>query len=210
MARIKKEDPFYTLFKQFAAEIKATGEDYVKFVEGYPGSIAMIPVMKLHEARSDEFVRKIMKELYTSFITPFDRDDISNLALRLDDIVDYMEGVCTGLDLFNMSGTRVEARQMAGLALEAAKELVEMFDHLPDYKNDPVVMEKAIAVGNIEDEGDEVYEQGLRLLFHDDTLDEARRGHVVGWMRVFDRMEGCLDACDHAAGVVRSVVMKSA
>ncbi|WP_072500240.1 DUF47 domain-containing protein, partial [Olsenella phocaeensis] len=160
--------------------------------------------------RSDEHVRKIMKELYASFITPFDRNDISDLALKMDDIVDYIEGVCTGLDLFNMSGTRVEARQMAELTLQAVKELCVMFDHLSDYKSDSVVMEKAIAVGNIEDEGDNVYEQGLRNLFHDDTLDEARRGHVVGWMRVFDRMEGCLDACDAAAGVVRSVIMKSA
>ncbi len=151
-----------------------------------------------------------MKELYASFITPFDRNDISDLALKMDDIVDYIEGVCTGLDLFNMSGTRVEARQMAELTLQAVKELCVMFDHLSDYKSDSVVMEKAIAVGNIEDEGDNVYEQGLRNLFHDDTLDEARRGHVVGWMRVFDRMEGCLDACDAAAGVVRSVIMKSA
>ena len=210
MARIKKEDPFYTLLRDFSTEILATAEDYVKFVEGYPDSITMIPAMKLHEGRSDEHVRKIMKELYASFITPFDRNDISDLALKMDDIVDYIEGVCTGLDLFNMSGTRVEARQMAELTLQAVKELCVMFDHLSDYKSDHVVMEKAIAVGNIEDEGDNVYEQGLRHLFHDDTLDEARRGHVVGWMRVFDRMEGCLDACDSAAGVVRAVIMKSA
>ena len=210
MARIKKEDPFYTLLRDFSTEILSSAEDYVRFVEGYPESIAMIPAMKLHEGRADEHVRKIMKELYSSFIPPFDRNDISDLALKMDDIVDYIEGVCTGLDLFNMSTTRVEARQMAELTLQAVKELCVMFDRLPDYKNDPVVMEKAIAVGNIEDEGDNVYERGLRNLFHDDTLDEARRGHVVGWMRVFDRMEGCLDACDAAAGVVRSVIMKSA
>ena len=183
MARAKKEDPFYALFRDFSQEILDASKDYVKFVEGYPETITMIPGMKLHESRADAHVRKIMKELYTSFITPFDRDDISDLALKMDDIVDYMEGVCTGLDLFNMSSTRIEAREMAELTHQAIVGLNLM---------------------------DDVYEQGMHRLFHDDTLDEARRGHIVGWMRVFDRMEASLDACDATAGVVRSVIMKSA
>ena len=114
------------------------------------------------------------------------------------------------LDLFNMSSTRIEAREMAELTHQAIVELNLMFDRLADYKKDPIVREKAIAVGEIEDQGDDVYEQGMHRLFHDDTLDEARRGHIVGWMRVFDRMEASLDACDATAGVVRSVIMKSA
>ncbi|OFK23547.1 MULTISPECIES: DUF47 domain-containing protein [Olsenella] len=210
MARIKKEDPFYALFREFSQEILNASEDYVRLVGGYPETISMIPTMKLHETRSDAHVRKIMKELYTSFITPFDRDDISDLALKMDDIVDYMESACTGLDLFNMSTTRVEAHQMAELTHQAIVELDVMFNHLANYKRDPLVREKAIAVGEIEDQGDAVYEQGMRHLFHDDSLDEARRGHVVGWLRVFDRMEASLDACDAAAGVVRSIIMKSA
>ena len=109
-----------------------------------------------------------------------------------------------------MSSTRIEAREMAELTHQAIVELNLMFDRLADYKKDPIVREKAIAVGEIEDQGDDVYEQGMHRLFHDDTLDEARRGHIVGWMRVFDRMEASLDACDATAGVVRSVIMKSA
>ena len=136
MARAKKEDPFYTLFRNFSQEILVASEDYVKFVEGYPGTITMIPGMKLHESRADAHVRKIMRELYTSFITPFDRDDISDLALKMDDIVDYMEGVCTGLDLFNMSSTRIEAREMAELTHQAIVELNLMFDRLADYKKE--------------------------------------------------------------------------
>ena len=151
-----------------------------------------------------------MKELYTSFITPFDRDDISNLALRMDDIIDYMESASVGLDLFNMSASRVEACQLARLTRAAVEDLRIMVDHLPDYKKDLIVREKAIAVGEIEDQATDVYEQGLRLLYHDEALDEIRRGHIVGWMRVFDRMMDSIAACDAAAGVVRSVIMKSA
>lgn len=210
MAHVKKEDPFYGLLRAFSADLVKAANDYVCFVDGYPDTVTMISTMKLYEARCDAHVRTIMKELYTSFITPFDRDDISSLALRMDDIMDYMERVCTGLDLFNMSTTRREARELAGLTQHAITEFNEMVEHLADYKKDPLVRAKALTVGEIEDQGDDVYDQAIYRLYHDDSLDEARRGHVVGWMRVFDRMEDALDACDAAAGVVRTVIMKSA
>ena len=69
-------------------------------------------------------------------------------------------------------------------------------------------MQIAISMGHIEDEGDSVYENGVRKLFQEEK--ESRPGHIVGWLRIFDRMEECLDSIDAVAGVVRSIVMKSA
>ena len=210
MPRAKKEDVFYTRFKDFAQDIVATAEDYSRLVSGYPKTADMIPRMRLAEDRCDRHVKGIMEELYSAFITPFDRDDISDLALRMDDIVDYMKNVAVRLDLFNTSGASTEARQLADLTLQAAREIQEAIEHLPNYKTDRIVLEKALAVGNVEDEGDVVYESAVRNLFHEANLDDRRRGHVVGWLRIYDNMEACIDACDGAAGVVRNVVMKSA
>lgn len=210
MARVKKEDLFYTLFKDFASDLVKSAEDYAKLVHDYPNTINLIPIMKVHEVHCDEHVKRIMQELYSSFITPFDRDDISNLALALDDIIDEMESVAIRLELFNTSGTRTEAIQLADLTLCAVKEIEKMIGSLENYKKDKQALTYSIEVGNIEDEGDTVYESALYRLFHDDELADARRGHVVSWLRLFDRMENALNACDHAAGVVRSVVMKSA
>ena len=52
-------------------------------------------------------------------------------------------------------------------------------------------------------------QHSLRRLFHEEDLEDKRRGHVVGWLRLFDRMELAIDSCDHAAGVVRNVIMKT-
>ena len=81
-----------------------------------------------------------------------------------------------------------------------------MIDRLPNFKSDRTVMDKAIMISSIEDEGDIVYSTALRRLFRD----EENGRTSVTWLRLFDRMELCLDACDKSAGVVRSVVMKSA
>ena len=66
-----KEDIFYTLFKEFGAKIVETAEEYSTILDGYPETAARIPQMKVYERECDEKVQRIMKELYTSFVTPF-------------------------------------------------------------------------------------------------------------------------------------------
>ena len=207
MPRVKKEDIYYTLLKQLAAVLVDAGEEYVTIMSGYPETFTRLPRMKMLETRADETVREIMTRLYTSFITPFDREDIGELALAMDDVVDHMEAATIRLDLFNVRDMRPEAVELAELTLKAVQEMQEMIDHLPDYKRDEMLMKKAIAVGQVEDGGDEVYENALRALFRED---ETRGKESLAWLRLFDRMEHVLDACDHAAGVVRNVVLKSA
>ena len=206
MPRTKKEDVFYTLLKELAEDLVEAGEEYVAIMREYPDSLARIPRMALYETRADEHVRDIMTRLLTSFITPFDREDIGELALAMDDVVDNMEAITLRLDLFNVQEMRVEAIEMAELTLMAVRDMREMIERLPDYKRDSKVMEMSIAVGHVEDGGDTVYENALRKLFREE---ETGGKESLAWLRVFDRQEHCLDACDHAAGVVRNVVLKS-
>lgn len=206
MARPKKEDIFYTMLKNLSTILVEASEEYLSIMSEYPDSMSRIPRMALHETRADEQVRDIMTRLLTSFITPFDREDIGELALAMDDVVDNMEAITLRLDLFNVNDMRAEAIEMAELTRIAVKDMREMIERLPDYKKDPKVMELSITVGHIEDGGDAVYENALRRLFRED---ETRGKESLAWLRIFDRQEHCLDACDHVAGVVRNVVLKS-
>lgn len=208
MARLKKEDIFFTLLKELAQLLVETAEEYDQIISNFPESMDRIPHMKVHETKCDEKVKTIMGKLYTSFITPMDREDISALALAMDDVVDAMYGVTMRMDLFNISDLRVEAKQISALTVHAVKEMQVLVDHLPGYQKDRVVMEKAIEIGDIEDQGDSVYQTALRRLFHED--DDIAGKYAVTWLRIFDRMENCLDACDEAAGIVRNAVMKDA
>ena len=227
MPRIKKEDEFYTMLKEFAALIVEAAaaliveaaDEYNTIICNFPESMSSIPQMKVYESTADERVKAIMAKLYTSFITPIDREDISSLALAMDDVVDSMYGVAVRMDLFNISDLRLEAKQISELTVHAVNEMKEMIDHLPDYKKDRVVLEKAISVGTVEDEGDTVYQQALRRLFSDEEDASGKYAVTwlrifdriaVTWLRIFDRMELCLDACDRVSGIVRDIIMKDA
>lgn len=205
MPRIKKEDEYYTMLKELADALLEAAEEYAALFREYPDSAGRIPKMKVHEVNCDHKVRKIMEKLYTSFITPFDREDISNLALGLDDIADNMEGVAVRLDLFNVQTPRHEAEEIAELTLSSVQEIKELIYLLPNYKTDHRVMEKSDLIDSIEDEGDTLYQNGLRRLFHEDSTGKES----VVWLRIFDRMEAVIDSCDHVASIVRYIVMKS-
>ena len=103
MPRAKKEDIFYTLLKDFAARIEDAAVEYVKVITDFPETTSEIPQMKVYENKCDEKVKHIMEELYSSFVTPIERSDINDLALAMDDIVDYMNAIASGLDLFNVN-----------------------------------------------------------------------------------------------------------
>jgi uncharacterized protein Yka (UPF0111/DUF47 family) len=90
--------------------------------------------------------------------------------------------------------------------VQAVAELYKIMDRMSNFKKDSSVMELALGVDVIEDEGDAVYKTALADLFREDvpTLE------IMKWSRVLDRMELALDACEHACDIVQGVVMKNA
>lgn len=207
MSRVKrKEDVFYRLFREYAEKIATTAELYLRIFTEYPSSKSLIGNMKGYENVCDEQAKRIFIELGNSFITPFDREDISALTKRMDDVVDYMEAASSRLDLFAVEEMRPEAVRLAEITVQAIGELAKIMDRLSDFKKDQTVMELALGVDVIEDEGDAVYKTALADLFREDvaTLE------IMKWSRILDRMELAIDACEHACDIVQGVVMKNA
>ncbi len=207
MSRVKRrEDVFYRLFREYSEKIVAATEVYYRIFMEYPESKVHISSMKDYENVCDDQAKKIFMELSNSFITPFDREDISALTKRMDDIVDFMEAAASRLDLFAVEEMRPEAQRLAQITVQVVGELAKILDRLPNFKKDHTVMELALGVDVIEDEGDAVYKTALADLFREDvaTLE------IMKWSRIFDRMELAIDACEHACDIVQGVVMKNA
>lgn len=207
MSRVKRrEDVFYRLFREYGEKIVAATEVYCRIFMEYPESKVHISSMKDYENVCDDQAKKIFMELSNSFITPFDREDIAALTKRMDDIVDYMEAAASRLDLFAVEEMRPEAQRLAQITVQVVGELAKILDRLSDFKKDHTVMELALGVDVIEDEGDAVYKTALADLFREDvaTLE------IMKWSRIFDRMELAIDACEHACDIVQGVVMKNA
>ena len=207
LSRVKqREDVFFQLFRDFSTKILEAGETYSKLVHDYPDSAYHIPLMKDYEVAGDACVRSILTELSTSFITPFDREDINLIAREMDEVVDNMEGVSARFELYRVTEMREDAVSLCDLTVECIRELDKMFDAFSHYKKDNRVDEHAVRVNDIEDKGDIVYRQALAKLFREDLAPLE----VVKWRELLSKQEHALDACKNVANLVSGVVMKNA
>lgn len=208
MSRVsKKEDVFYSMFSELAAKIVQASETYVDIIENYPASQGRIPEMKRIETESDDMVHNLLVKLYESFITPFDREDIFSLTEHMDDIIDDEEHIIRRLNLYHVNKMAPEAKELALLTLEAARELDVLFQHMSNFKHDKTVMEQVEKVRKIEDRGDDVYHEALGRLYDEH---KASATHLLKWNTLFNRMEDTVDACKAVSSIVGNVVLKNA
>ena len=202
MSRVsRREDEFYSMFSEFSALIVSTAKLFVSYMESFPSSEDYEVQIKNYETLCDDQVGKIISTLNTSFITPFDREDISRLALLMDGI----ESVSAHLSMYDIKEMRPEAVQVAHLILFASEELQKAFDRLPDYHKDDSVIRHTRSANEYEDQGDVVYRNALSSIFRnvDDPIE------VLKWKSLLDRLESTLDACKHVANAVQNVIVKN-
>jgi predicted phosphate transport protein (TIGR00153 family) len=155
------------------------------------------------EQRGDDLTDEILKRLNTTFVTPFDREDIHALAEELDDVVDDVMAVSHRLQLTGMNRPLPEFEQQAAILLRMAEETVELMARLKSMKN---VQPHLDAIDKLESEGDALYRATEARLFSGEfeALDVMRYKDVV------EALELTLNALEDVSNVVESIVVKHA
>ena len=106
----KKEDQFFTLFKEFADIVDKMGTDFGEIINNYHNVERTIADMKMTESECDAKSHVILEILNESFITPFDREDIFKIVNQLDDLADYMEDTARKLIRLRSSSGRISTK----------------------------------------------------------------------------------------------------
>lgn len=202
----KREDVFFDLFVETIEKGVEAGYALQDLVNDYTDTAVKIENLKRIENECDSQVHKIMKTLNASFITPFDREDIYNIAKELDDIVDTIEEAANRFQIFNVVSIREETLVMSKLIVECVEELKILISELKNMKKSKILRDKIIEVNRIENEGDAVFRKAMEKLFREET--DAIE--VVKWKIIFEFLENSMDACEHVANILEGVVMKHA
>ena len=103
---VPKDRKFFPLFNEVADNLVATSELLIKLLgETNPGKrIEYIKAIHDAEHLGDDLTRKLLHELNVTFITPFEREDIHELAERMDSVVDLIHGAAKRINIYNVSG----------------------------------------------------------------------------------------------------------
>lgn len=201
----QKEDEFYTYFKGFSRDVMACTEAYAEAVRGWPETKGKIAEVAEWESVCDQNTDKLTVMLANSFVTPFDRTQISALAYALDDIADLEEDVIARFDLFGVETPIDEAFQLADLHIQMAAKMVIVFEKLPGLKLDGTAREKAREIRKLESECDKIYRNGLAKIFSSDYEPVV----LLRWTKLLDAFDRISEAMELVASSVRNILIEN-
>jgi uncharacterized protein len=204
LALVPRTSEFYDLFRRAGENALVAAQQAERRFREFPSATVSQADVKAIETGGDEITRDLIQLLNTQYVTPFDREDIFQLATTIDDVVDNIEEACSLLELY-----RIE--QPARQAVEQCRIIVESVGHLAaalaGLKGMSGVQEALVAVKEKEDEGDRLVREAIGALFQDSRIDPLV---VIRWKDIYEALEDALDACETAANVIGNIVVKNA
>jgi uncharacterized protein len=193
---------FYDMFTAAASNALDAALMLTKLVNAdYEQRPELARQLKDLEHVADHTTHDVMRALNTSFITPFDREDIAVLAARMDDIVDHIEAAADLTVLYRIETLPSAVHQQAALLEEAARMTVDGMGRLRTLQK---LEDYWITINDIENRADAAYRTLLAELF-DSELEVVT---MIKIKEVVDELESAADAFEDLANVVQSIAAK--
>lgn len=155
------------------------------------------------EHRGDEIVHHIYESLNRAFVTPLAKEDLSGLASKLDDVLDYINGAATRLAVYGIDKPTKPMADFADLILKAAEQLRAGMTAVRDPRARDAVMSCTIEVNRLENEADDLLMASLADVFK--SGDPVR---IIKLKDVYEYMEIVTDRCEDAANILEDIVVK--
>ncbi len=195
---------FFTLFARAGENALETARLVERRFREHPSSGVTQEQVKAVETAGDAITRELITLLNTQYVTPFDREDIYQLATEIDDVVDFLEEASDLLGLYGVEMPTRHAVEQCAVIVRACEQLAVACDNLKGMRG---VQDALVLVKQFEDEGDRILRDALAALFRDEGIDPLI---VIRWKDIYEALERGLDACETAANVIANIVVKNA
>jgi len=206
---VPKDTAFFPLFEHDvkilvkAAELFKTLVDTNKIEQREP----IIKQIKALELEGDAVTHEIYSQLNKSFITPFDREDIHELASSLDDVLDHLNGASQRILLYKPKVLIPGVKKFSELIYQAAKEIEFSVNGLRNaVKNKDKIIQSCIVLKTIENRGDDLYQMGISKLFDEekDTVELIKNKEILA------TLEKAVDKAEDVSDVIKTILIKMA
>jgi predicted phosphate transport protein (TIGR00153 family) len=203
LALVPRPSEFYGLFTEAGVNAVRAARQAEALFREHPDSTVTHAEVKAIETEGDRLTRDIIRLLNTQYVTPFDREDIYELAGAIDDVVDHIEHACDLLGLYRIEAPMEQSLEQCRVLVAAAEALAAALSKLRGLKGAEADL---VEVKRLEDEGDRIVRDAIAALFEDEDVSPRA---IIRWKDIFEALEDALDACERAANVVGNIVVKN-
>ena len=196
-----RDDRFFPMFVESAENLVSAADVLAEFLHVSSNRDKLAVQLREHEHAGDAVTHRVIHELNSTFVTPFDREDIYQLITQLDDVMDAIEAAADFAVLAELETLPVEMGRQVDLLQRAARVTVDAMGRLASMDD---LASFWIEINRLENEADQVYRGLLSRLFSG-TYEALT---VLKLKQVADDLEEAADAFEHVANVVQTIAVK--
>jgi predicted phosphate transport protein (TIGR00153 family) len=157
------------------------------------------------EREADKITHDTLGQLHTSFITPFDRDEIHQLISGMDDILDIIQDVAESMSLYDIRRVPPEAKGMAEVTEKCCDAVRSVVKLLHSMDNAPAILKLCHEIDELESEADRDLRGAMSKLFREEP--DVRE--VIKLKQIYEILESVTDRCKDVAGTVEAIVLEN-
>lgn len=203
MKLLPRDDRFFELFNQQATTLCKASDLLVRGLRGgYSRMQGISGEMKSLEHEGDDVMHEISRKLRTTFLTPFDPEDVQALATALDDVLDYIDNATFRIVAYRLSPIEPEVVQLGEMVDGCCRSLARA---LSRFRDKGPVLEDTIEVHRLENEADTLSRTLLQNLFSN----EKDAIELVKKKEIYEVLEATTDRCEDVADVIQNVTVKN-
>ena len=201
-----REEKFADLFQDCARILVQEAKVLNELMNNWSSVEAKVREIEELEHEADTIVHRAMSQLHSTFVTPFDREDIAALAHTMDDVVDFIQAAADSMLLYRVDHPTPRAKELAAIILEAAVVVQKAMPYLHHKAHLKEVLGCCVELNRLENAADTVYRAALGELFGNTT----NVVDVIKWREIYEHLESATDRCEDVANVLEGIVVKNA
>jgi len=208
-ALMPHEPRFFALFNRHAELIVEGGHAVSELVRDYADlgrRAALIERINEVERSADKVTYETVSVLHSTFITPFDRNDIHRLISGMDDILDLIQDAAESMHLFDIQTLPPESPQMARLLETCCEKVKAAVALLDSMDNAPRALALAQEIDILESDADAIMRKGISTLFREEQ--DVRQ--LIKHKNVYEYLENAIDKCQDVANIIEAVIVENA
>jgi predicted phosphate transport protein (TIGR00153 family) len=202
------DESFYKFFDEAAQNLVNGAALLRELILSKDASVRSKLVIQIKELEhhGDSLTHRIFSELNSTFVTPFDREDIHQLTSALDDVMDHMDGVAGRIWLYKINKYPKSLAQLVDILQLSIVELHRGIGMLRDLNKTNELQRVFQKVNEYENNADTVFEKGVADLFEK----EKNAIQIIKLKEILVGLETATDKCEDAANVLEGIYIKNA
>jgi predicted phosphate transport protein (TIGR00153 family) len=203
---IPRETKFFPLYTESANQAVAAGRLLKELVDNCTDVAEKAAKITEVEQANGRLTHDIIAQIHKTFVTPFDREDMAELANSLHDVIDFVEASAVAMHLYRAECPVGKARDLADSIVRCCEKVRDAVSLLGNKKEYQKILDDCKQIHELESEADGIFRSARAELF-DNTLDMA---FVIKWHEIYQLMEDATDRCEDVSDVLEEVVLKNA